>query len=56
MQSGSHCFMLELRTKLVAHEVHSVEEPDPVQEVHGAIGVQVGPLGLGLGLGLGDLR
>jgi hypothetical protein len=39
----------------VAHAVQTADELDPVQEEHGATGVQVWLLGLGLGLGLGDV-
>ncbi len=38
----------------MAHAVQTVDDPDPVQEEHGATGVQVWLLGLGLGLELGD--
>jgi hypothetical protein len=37
----------------VAHAVQTVDDPDPVQEEHGATGVQVWLLGLPVGLGLG---
>ena len=51
-----HCLVAESRKKPVAHAVQTVDDPDPVQEEHGATGVQVWLLGLGLelGLGLGD--
>ncbi len=37
----------------MAHAVQTVDDPDPVQEEHGATGVQVWLLGLTLTLGLG---
>ena len=51
-----HCLVAESRKKPEpeAHAVQTVEDPDPVQEEHGATGVQVWLLGLGLGLELGD--